>query len=484
MIYMRVGTRALPLNGDVIEKEEVMSTARYVTLGVLVSLALTLVAAAFADTALVVGVNKYPGLREGNESHDLNGCVNDAQSVAEALKKCGFDNLITLYDADATKENIINTLQKLKLAPTDRFAFYFAGHGTTCVNGESCLLTNKSSFDSEANDVLAKDLYEAVSALHCRSRTVMMDSCFSGGMMRSLIRDKGIRMMKSRGYVRRGLTPAVPTANGDGGKGISDMAAPRATAAICYLAAAKANEQALEDQFGAQVHGVFTQYLLTEMAKGDQQTCGAVHAAIGQQVEERTDRLQHPLLSPGYNDQLLFGGPRMTTTGDPAQTSTTKLPPPPEKKILDFYYNTNADPAQVKVELDPNITSLVVNKDMFSLTATVGDQGGYLVILERGTSGNVNLKFPSDPELTVESARVDAHQKVSLPGPDKKFACDAVGHEYVKAILFRDAIGVKTLLDLFRKSREIDVDHVSRDIVIVNRLPLFTADIVFEVVDK
>jgi len=534
-------------------------------LGVMMSLTLLMATAAFADTALVVGVNKYPGLQEGNQNHDLNGCVNDAKSVADALKKRGFDNVIFLSDEQATKENILGTLKGLKLKSAERFAFYFAGHGTTSTSGDSCLLTNKSTFDSEDNDVQAKDLYGAVSTLRCKSRTVMMDSCFSGGMMissRSLSRST--HTFTPRGYVRKGFSPTTIPANG-GEKSITGLVSTRAAAAdVCYLAAAKANEQALEDRFGTQVHGVFTQYLIAEIGKGDQQCWGDVHAAIGQEVEERTDRLQHPLLSPGYNDKPLFGGPKQEEVTPPSQpdvkpvvapdtkpvvtppdikpivvpdtkpvvtpdtkpvvtpdtkpvvtpdtkpvvTPDTKpvvTPPdvkPPVKpdtkptplatdKKWDVYHNQNVDPSKVKIELTPNNTTLVVKKDNFSLNATVGEEGGYLVIMERGTSGNVNLLFPRD-EISVASAKVKPGQKIALPGPDRVFECDEAGHEYIKVILFQNEQGVKALLDIFSKSPVVTGRAIlhGKDLFVVDThhdaksMGFFTSDVTFEVVDK
>ena len=481
---------------------------RYVILGMVATLALTAISASFADTALVVGINKYPGLRDGAQSYDLNGCVNDAQTVADSLKNSGFDNVIFLADEQATKENILGKLHGLPLKKEDRFTFYFAGHGTTGSSGDSSLLTYQSSANSEANDIGAQELYQAISALHCRARSVMMDSCFSGGMMKTARGLPGHGHRASRGYVRKTLALVPVKANqSDGVQKLTGRAFARAaTEDICYLAAARANEQALEDTFGTQVHGLFTKYLVDTLTKGDTQCWGDLHVAIGQQVEENSDQLQHPVLSPGFTDKPLFGGarsvpievPQPQPKSDPAPQPTPKPAPAviPTDKKWDVYHGQNVDPAQIKLELDPNLTTLIENKDRFALKATVGKSAGYLVILERGTSGNIKVLYPMD--MTTATAKVAINQVVSFPGqdmPDKKLACDSPGHEFVKAILFLTEDGANALLDIFRKSAGPQGPQISggeltnsKDIFVVDShtketsVGFYTSDVTFEVV--
>jgi hypothetical protein len=55
--------------------------------------------------ALCVGINDYPG------GGDLRGCVNDANAWANLLQdKFGFTEVKTLFDAQATKQNILDEL--------------------------------------------------------------------------------------------------------------------------------------------------------------------------------------------------------------------------------------------------------------------------------------------------------------------------------------------------------------------------------------
>ena len=78
--------------------------------------------------AVVIGINKYekwPGLEYA---------VNDATSVKKRLEKLGFDEIISLMDREATKNNITRVLgDRLprQVQKGDRVLIFFAGHGQT-----------------------------------------------------------------------------------------------------------------------------------------------------------------------------------------------------------------------------------------------------------------------------------------------------------------------------------------------------------------
>jgi hypothetical protein len=84
-----------------------------------------------ARQALCVGINEFKSLPV---SSWLNGCVNDANDIAKALKKFGFTsrNTTVLRDKEATKKNVMAALEAMvdKAKPGDHLVFTFSSHGT------------------------------------------------------------------------------------------------------------------------------------------------------------------------------------------------------------------------------------------------------------------------------------------------------------------------------------------------------------------
>ena len=80
------------------------------------------------SVAVLIGINNYPNWPS------LEFAVNDANSMKEKLQNVGFNNIIELYNNDATRLNILrllgDTLPKI-LGKDDRLLVYFAGHGQT-----------------------------------------------------------------------------------------------------------------------------------------------------------------------------------------------------------------------------------------------------------------------------------------------------------------------------------------------------------------
>jgi hypothetical protein len=91
-------------------------------------------AAVFAGKkyALLIGINKYVTL----QGSDLNGCVNDVNTIYEFLtKKRGFDpdNIRMLCDERATQQNILERLEWLVTVaqPGDELVLQYSGHGSS-----------------------------------------------------------------------------------------------------------------------------------------------------------------------------------------------------------------------------------------------------------------------------------------------------------------------------------------------------------------
>jgi hypothetical protein len=136
--------------------------------------------------AVVIGINNY------QKWPKLEFAVNDARSVRDLLTNAGFDEVITLFDAEATLPRILHVLGDELAAKTqheDRVFIFFAGHGQT----EDLRDGNKVGYiipvDGEAGNyystaISMRQLQDLSDRLRAKHIFFAMDSCFSGLLLR------------------------------------------------------------------------------------------------------------------------------------------------------------------------------------------------------------------------------------------------------------------------------------------------------------
>ncbi len=156
----------------------------------LLAILLSLAVSAYSQSyrAVIVGVADYPG------SGDLQFCDNDAIDFrAELLRDANWQagNISLLVDAAATSSNIHSAISAMLAAsgPTDVCVFFFSGHGTNLtdtvpldeVDGQDEALC---AYDGNITD---DQLTQWFSGSSCGTVCVFIDSCFSGGTIKSAI---------------------------------------------------------------------------------------------------------------------------------------------------------------------------------------------------------------------------------------------------------------------------------------------------------
>jgi N-acetylmuramoyl-L-alanine amidase len=138
--------------------------------------------------ALVVGINDY-SLQPG--WHLLGGCVPDASSISALLqKKLQFapGDVRVLLDRAATRNAILSALGDLMSASRsgDVLCFYFSGHGTYVDDPTSGTPGRfaQGLVPADGDPILDRELADLVTARlgDGVNFTVILDSCFSGGM--------------------------------------------------------------------------------------------------------------------------------------------------------------------------------------------------------------------------------------------------------------------------------------------------------------
>lgn len=163
---------------------------------------LTAAAPTLADRALIVGIDAY---QRDPRIGPLGGAVNDARMMRDFLvERAGYrpEDVKLLLDGAATRAAILEAFETWLIGgtrPGERVFFHFSGHGTQVperVAGsepdglDEALVPVDAYFDDTtraARNLIIDDELEAVFArLEERQVTVVVDSCHSGTITRSL----------------------------------------------------------------------------------------------------------------------------------------------------------------------------------------------------------------------------------------------------------------------------------------------------------
>ena len=156
--------------------------------------------------AFVVGINQYTYWPK------LTYAVHDAQGISDILqRKFGFkkENIITLLDEKATRENITEVLADVladpkKVKPNDRVFIFYAGHGMTRTLPSGRNLGYIIPVDAKLDKFHSKsismthlqDFSEMIPAKHVY---FVMDSCYSGiALTRGVSQSKYLAEVSSR----------------------------------------------------------------------------------------------------------------------------------------------------------------------------------------------------------------------------------------------------------------------------------------------
>ena len=139
--------------------------------------------------AVVIGIDRYQNL----EIPGLQNAVGDGRAVAGMFRDMGFE-VVEIYNEDASKANIRDTLRKIEkvLLLQDAFLFYFAGHGQAVdlKNNDRtgyiipydfpADLQSKGIIDYEENAISLEYLSKISKAFKAKHIVLLFDSCFSG----------------------------------------------------------------------------------------------------------------------------------------------------------------------------------------------------------------------------------------------------------------------------------------------------------------
>jgi hypothetical protein len=158
-----------------------------------------------AKKALVIGINAY------SPPNALPSCVNDADAFAKYLEtQNGFHAVTNFRDAQATRTAILAGIRTLlaDARDSDELVLYFSGHGYSYQDGDAhidALVSQDSKF------LTTDDMSAATASAPPGALTVVLDSCFSGGMQKVFALTEGVRPVKIKFW-----TPPNPDERSDG----------------------------------------------------------------------------------------------------------------------------------------------------------------------------------------------------------------------------------------------------------------------------
>ncbi|WP_406279692.1 caspase domain-containing protein [Embleya sp. NBC_00896] len=257
--------------------------------------------------ALLVGIDDYPDPLHAA----LRGCVNDIRAVRVWLDERLETplSIVELPNDKATSESVVAGIRDHlgQAGPDDVALLWYSGHGTELEIAdpahEFIEATGRCQalvcFDGPLLDKELGALLDAVSATGAHTVAVL-DCCFAGGAT------------KAASDLTARFVPPDPSWRTRDGAACAVAADSSGPSRHVLLAASQVHEQAYEDEFAGDAHGLFTHGLLHALrAAAPGASYRDVLAAAYGRVRAATD-YQHPLVQPtepgGAADRPVLGG--------------------------------------------------------------------------------------------------------------------------------------------------------------------------------
>jgi len=132
---------------------------------------------------LVIGIDEYTG-----EWPMLKNAVNDAKGVADLLSsKYTFQYMKTLYNKDATRDNILKEFELLlqNVKENDNVLIYYSGHGEYIQNMDKGFwVPADASAKSISKYISNEDIRSFLTGIRSKHTLLVTDACFSGDIFR------------------------------------------------------------------------------------------------------------------------------------------------------------------------------------------------------------------------------------------------------------------------------------------------------------
>lgn len=283
----------------------------------------------YKSWAVVIGINDYL------IAPKLDGAVADAKAVADALRRIGFEEVVELYDKDASfrrLNSILNDYLPRKVGRQDRLVIFFAGHAgvTQDMNGKE--LGYLVPWDAQITNVTKALTLDQLKAFSRRVMSkhvlLLLDTAVSGWEVTPP------QQLSLEGR----LSPEEETEK----------------RAVQVLTAAKSGESVAQKE----TPSIFVQVLLAGLqGAADQDKNGWLMATelgeyVKQQVEQKTGGAQHPQFArlDGDGDGILIEGAKSAFKRPEPKTQAERIAAAKEEYDQAFAILQEQRPVQEAIE--------------------------------------------------------------------------------------------------------------------------------------
>lgn len=242
-----------------------------------------------AQHALIIGINDYP------KAQNLEGAVNDAKLIRDALRKLKIKPKL-LLNKQATRNNIINAWRKMveQAEPGDTLILTYSGHGSQINDIDSNEEPDGKDeiLDLYEGYIIDDELTKLFKKASAYKIVFLADACYSGGLIRpiksGICRSRFSKISHKQIHSRFRI---ITLAKGD---------EKETTNNVTYITATDNNLQICEVTFNNKVHGALSWYFAKALA-GEADTDNnkrldrvELKKYLTEQIKTKTDSFQIP----------------------------------------------------------------------------------------------------------------------------------------------------------------------------------------------
>ena len=428
------------------------------------------------DRALVIGIDHYADARL-----NLAGAVRDAHNIHWLLTEhLGFatEQIRMLTNQDATREGILSAIRDWLVVgtrPDDRAILYYSGHGyfqpdddgdepdgydEVLAPHDARLVSGDTRPLRYANLIRDDEVGALLNEIQDRQVQVIVDSCHSGTMTRSLVppfadpqyaRTLGLRIDKAgtRSAAQPSFSQSAAIAR-QADKGFLETKGN-----LTVWTAVSALQVALEDREANPREGVFTGRFVKGIAQrlADRDGDGrVVHAELLDYLRSESaaycDR-QPQDCSEGLTPSLEARRDLLVTdviTGEPVEGSAVAA----QTALV------HPNPAGVKVQIKPSTKVRIGEEVTYRIES---DRAGHLLIVDVAADGQVTQLFPNiHSEKAGTGTAISPGVAVEIPNAYYGFRLTVgppVGRGALYAIVTEDPVSLDDLLSRSRDLRPV-----------------------------